>query len=542
MVPTRRKPGRRALLDGNFARRKLPLRETEYCIWDTELAGFGLRIRPTGKYYWFVRLRHRGKHRRITLGRSDELAAELARAQARRLLAEAALDGLPKRAVVKATPILSDFVDTYWDDLSRVWKASTARRKLNAWKTVIAPAFGTMRVADILPADVHRLRDDCAGRREGLFNRALPVLASLLKYAEALRLRRKGSNPCRSMPRYKREPKERYLTPAEYRRIGAALREQEETYPAQVAIVRPLLFTGARVGEILNLRWEWVQPPVAASNAAGTWQIDSATLSAARRLGTRGNIAVDLDWEAGSGRIGGGVTFAQQLGQFGLSASAVREGAGWRAGIGVTLGLYRGADRWRTAPAGAARSGAVMAEMLIDADGDGLRGPDEDAVAGGRFIVGAALRREETDAGGRVLIGGIAPGPSVEVETQLSSLTDFTLRPVRAGDRLTLRPGEVRHLPVPLRPTASIEVQVLLVAGDTRTPRAGVPVILRDAEGREAAQARTDFDGFVLFEGLPFGAYQAEAAGQRSATLAVSREAPEASGRVLIAGARSGSE
>lgn len=63
------------------------------------------------------------------------------------------------------------------------------------------------------------------------------------------------------MPRYKREPKERYLTPAEYRRIGAALREQEAAYPAQVAIVRLLLFTGARVGEILNLRWEWVQPP-----------------------------------------------------------------------------------------------------------------------------------------------------------------------------------------------------------------------------------------------------------------------------------------
>jgi hypothetical protein len=82
MVPMRRKPGRRALLDGNFARHMLPLRETEYCIWDTELAGFGLRIRPTGKCYWFVWLRHRGKHRRITVGRSDELAAELARAHA----------------------------------------------------------------------------------------------------------------------------------------------------------------------------------------------------------------------------------------------------------------------------------------------------------------------------------------------------------------------------------------------------------------------------------------------------------------------------
>ena len=118
-----------------------------------------------------------------------------------------------------------------------------------------------MRVADILPADVHRWRDSFAGSREGQFNRSVPVLAALLKYAEALRLRRRGSNPCRGMPRYKRESKERYLTPAEYRRIGAALREEEAAYPVQVAVIRLLLFTGARLGEILNLRWEWVQPP-----------------------------------------------------------------------------------------------------------------------------------------------------------------------------------------------------------------------------------------------------------------------------------------
>lgn len=261
MVPRRRKPGRRALLDGNFARRKHELRESDYCIWDTELAGFGLRVRPSGNCYWFVRLRHRGKHRRITLGKSDELDAGLARAQARRLLAEAALDGLPKRAVVKATPILSDFFDTYWDDLSRVWKPSTIARNRNAWKHSLAPVFGDMRVADILPSDVHRWRDSCAGEREATFNRAVPVLAALLKYAEALRLRRRGSNPCRGMPRYRREPKERYLTPAEYRRIAAALREDEQAFPAQVAIVRLLLFTGARVGEIRDLRWEWVRPP-----------------------------------------------------------------------------------------------------------------------------------------------------------------------------------------------------------------------------------------------------------------------------------------
>jgi hypothetical protein len=280
-------------------------------------------------------------------------------------------------------------------------------------------------------------------------------------------------------------------------------------------------------------RGDWRLRSGVTASERGGWRVDGASLSAARRLGA-GNLALDLDWEAQSGRIGGGLTYARSLGPLGLSVSAGREGDGWRAGIGVTLGLFRGPDRWRAAPAGIARSGAIMAEMFVDEDGDGTRGLAESGVAGGRFIVGAALRPEETGADGRVLIGGIAPGPDVDVETQLASLTDFTLRPARAGDRLALRPGEVRHVAIALRPTGSIEVQVVLVAGDQRTPRAGVAVALRDAEGREAARAITDFDGYVLFEALPFGSYRAEAAGQAGPALPVTREAPDARAQLLI--------
>ncbi|WP_231733317.1 MULTISPECIES: site-specific integrase [unclassified Blastomonas] len=261
MVPAAKKQGNRAFLDGNFARRNLPLKASEYCIWDTELAGFGLRVRPTGNYYWFVRLRHRGKHRRITLGKTTDLDAALARSQARRLLAEVALDGLPKRVVVRSTPTMNDFVATYFEDLSRVWKASTAKRNADAWRGDLAPHFGDILVADVTKADVVRWRDACAGEREARYNRAIPVLAALLNYAEALKMRRKGSNPCRGMPRYKRQAMERYLTPREYARVGAELRAQEAEFPAQVAILRLLLFTGARRGEIEGLRWDWVKPP-----------------------------------------------------------------------------------------------------------------------------------------------------------------------------------------------------------------------------------------------------------------------------------------
>jgi integrase len=261
MVPKRPARPRRAFLDGNLARRKLPTRSKEYCIWDTQLPGFGLRVRPSGARFWFVRLRQRGKHRRFSLGKTVDVEAVAARASARRLLAEVALDGLPKRVVVKSTPTLTDYVESYWKDIARHWKPSTQKRNFEAWKRDLGPVFGSIRVADITRADVTRWRDDCSGDLEARFNRAVPVFASLLKYAEQLHLRPKGSNPCRAMPRYRRARCERFLTPHEYRRLGAALRDAESERPTEVSIVRLLLYTGARISEIKDLRWEWVRPP-----------------------------------------------------------------------------------------------------------------------------------------------------------------------------------------------------------------------------------------------------------------------------------------
>ena len=48
MVRRWRKPGCRAVFDGNFSRQKLTLAALEYCIWATELPGAGLRVRPAG--------------------------------------------------------------------------------------------------------------------------------------------------------------------------------------------------------------------------------------------------------------------------------------------------------------------------------------------------------------------------------------------------------------------------------------------------------------------------------------------------------------
>ena len=261
MVPKRLAPGNRAYLDGNLARRKLPPAPREYAIWDTDLAGFGLRVRPSGRRSWFVRVRRRGKHQRVTLGAIEDLDAVTARTQARRILAEVALDGLPRRVSQKQAPTIAEYVDEFWRDCAHHWKPSTQARNLNAIRLDITPQFGSMRLDMICRSDIVRWRDDCAEGKQAKFNRALPVLAAMLKYAAALGYLRKGANPCRGTPRFKRKAMERFLSPQEYRRLGLALAGAEETHPAQVAIIRLLLYTGARAREIGALQWGWVQGP-----------------------------------------------------------------------------------------------------------------------------------------------------------------------------------------------------------------------------------------------------------------------------------------
>ena len=172
--------------------------------------------------------------------------AVLARTQARRLLAEVALDGVPKRTVVRATPILTDFVQTHREDIARHWKPSTQKRNLGACKRETAAHLRRDPSCRIVPADVLRWRDGLAGEKEVTFNRTFPVLASLLKCAEQLRLRRKGSNPCRGMSRYKRPLCKRYLIPFEYRRHPCCARRRAHSRLSarHARVIAPVMRSG----------------------------------------------------------------------------------------------------------------------------------------------------------------------------------------------------------------------------------------------------------------------------------------------------------
>ena len=67
-----------------------------------------------------------------------------------------------------------------------------------------------------------------------------------------------STNPCRHMPLYRRRKRERFLTEAEFARLGRVLEEAlklGDAMPQTVAAIRLLMLTGCRKNEVLRLRW-----------------------------------------------------------------------------------------------------------------------------------------------------------------------------------------------------------------------------------------------------------------------------------------------
>ena len=71
-------------------------------------------------------------------------------------------------------------------------------------------------------------------------------------------LREAGPNPCRAVRKYRTRPRERYLTDAEYCRLGRALDVLEARGKVSrhaAAAIRLFVLTGCRRNEVLELRW-----------------------------------------------------------------------------------------------------------------------------------------------------------------------------------------------------------------------------------------------------------------------------------------------
>jgi len=262
-----------------------PKADRDLFAWDSELRGFGVRVKPSGVKTFLIQYRNaEGRTRRLVLGQYGAVTPAAARDIARQRLTEVAQgkDPSAERHAVRAGVTLGEVCDWYLEqaDAGRILgrkrrpiKASTLAMDRSRIETHIKPLLGGRKVSGLTHVDIEGMQADIVagksahGRKgrggiatggAGAASRTVGTPRSLLGHA--VRLKIIASNPAEGVRQLAGKRRQRRLSDHELRQLGKAMREAEAEgeHPTGLASIRLMLLTGFRKMEALALEAQWV--------------------------------------------------------------------------------------------------------------------------------------------------------------------------------------------------------------------------------------------------------------------------------------------
>jgi integrase len=262
---------------------------TEYFLWDEMLTGFGVRVRASGAKTYVVKYtagnyRH-APTRRMTLARVGQLTPDQARTKAEKVLGKVAHgeDPAKEKAHDRKAETLADLAKLFLADIEAKKKPRTFDQYDDVLNRLVVPELGKAKANKVTVTDIAKLHRKLADTPYQA-NRMLAVVSSMYGYAAKHRIVPRGFNPVEGIEKYAERERETYLTLSQLERLGNAIREATTTGipylvdetkakvkhapkpenrltkidPHAIAAVLLLIFTGARLREILHLKWQHV--------------------------------------------------------------------------------------------------------------------------------------------------------------------------------------------------------------------------------------------------------------------------------------------
>ena len=265
--------------------RELRPRDKMYEVTCAAMAGFVVRVLPTGKKVFLVRQHIDGKYRRTRIGTmSPTLGVDEARRRAVLVLSgdarpEAAHEPVTGRSAPQTTrqaepvkqlesrrPTVRELADRYEREFIAVYlKGSSALQYRRSLRVHILPALGDRDFETVTKSDAQSLHASLR-KTPGSANYALCVLGSLyhriISDWELSAMR----HPTAGIKRFKMRTRERFLTPEERQRVHEAIQaglqipqgRKGHLEARSVWALQLLSLTGLRRDEIRDLTWPMI--------------------------------------------------------------------------------------------------------------------------------------------------------------------------------------------------------------------------------------------------------------------------------------------
>jgi hypothetical protein len=226
----------------------------------------------------------------------------------------------------------------------------------------------------------------------------------------------------------------------------------------------------------------------------------SAYWSASENVDWEGAVAYDSQGHRGRVRV----THVRRLDTLGVAFTGEAATDGSLA-FGVNLNFSLDARHGITlSRRPLAEAGVIRATVYRDLNDNGVRDPAEPAEKGALITTGTRQSERPTDARGSVTIGGLTAFSPIAVGIDASSLDDPMLVPKKALQVVVPRPGVPAEILIGLVGGGDIEGALVKSGG---LGFEGLDLELVDSSGKIVSTARSDFDGFFLFERVPYGKY-----------------------------------
>ncbi len=242
-------------------------------FWDTGLAGFGVKVTPTGRKVFVVLYRTTdgmGRLRKYTIGPYGTLTLQQARIAAQKVLAERAagrdpaLEKKAGRALTAqsgVTNLVADFIDRHAS------QNRSGKETERVFRREVLPRWGGRSVLQISKRDVILLLEEIESRGAPIMaNRVLAAIRKFFNWCVGRAIL--DRSPCQGVAAPAREhARDRVLDDNELSAILEASRVIGHPFGSIVAL---LALTGQRREEVAALRWDEI------NDEERTWTLSGA--------------------------------------------------------------------------------------------------------------------------------------------------------------------------------------------------------------------------------------------------------------------------